>query len=117
MATRNSTTARTFTPIDLGNGKVITPVRAEFGTMQFRATYHGELIAVEATETEAHNRLNENLVVLSSPFLRLILYPRRWRPCTTCPHQAVTGADCRQAIIAVPRGVDSSCRVVIKGPS
>lgn len=52
-------TARRFTPADLGNGKVITAVRDEFGTMEYEAMLDNEIVGYYQRFSLAEEALND----------------------------------------------------------
>lgn len=59
--------SRRFTAIDLGNGKVITPIRTEFGELEYELAYAGELIGYAADRMEAEATLDAHASALAAP--------------------------------------------------
>ena len=61
MRKSNSTikAARRMQPVDLGNGKAYTPIRTEFGHMEYELSFHGELVGIATSPEQARETLNE----------------------------------------------------------
>lgn len=59
MAARKYTTARSFSPVDLGNGKSYTPERAETGRMEYRMELNGQPIGYATSPDAARLILDE----------------------------------------------------------
>ncbi len=57
--TRRTRTAKRFTPTELGNGKVITAVRDEFGVLEYEATLDGEVIGYYQRFSLAEEAVND----------------------------------------------------------
>lgn len=61
MRKSNSTikAARRMQPVDLGNGKAYTPIRTEFGDMEYELSFQGELVGFATSPEQARETLNE----------------------------------------------------------